>query len=98
MPLKKIVSVPPGETAVVEDMTAAEESEYLSIDVDAIAAQKEREWRDNELIKSDYTQLLDSPGLTAQQVTDWATYRQELRDMPAQVGFPNSHTRPTKPV
>jgi len=27
----------------------------------------------------------------------WRTYRQELRDIPAQAGFPNTVTWPTKP-
>ena len=28
---------------------------------------------------------------------DWATYRQALRDVPSQAGFPNTITWPTKP-
>lgn len=37
--------------------------------------------RDVLLSTSDFTQLADSP-LTGEQKTAWATYRQELRDLP----------------
>jgi len=34
----------------------------------------------------------------ADRITDdWTTYRQALRDIPAQAGFPSSVTWPTKP-
>ncbi|CAB4142449.1 Phage tail assembly chaperone protein [uncultured Caudovirales phage] len=50
-----------------------------------------RLWRSVELRNTDYTQLDDAPGDKAA----WATYRQALRDLPAQGGkiedaeFPN---------
>ena len=48
----------------------------------------------NRLLKeTDYTQLADAPGDTAA----WATYRQALRDIPAQDGFPFTVTWPTEP-
>ena len=37
-----------------------------------------RNWRNAELTKSDWTQIADS---TADKLA-WATYRQELRDLP----------------
>ena len=37
-----------------------------------------RNWRNAELAKSDWTQIADS---TADKLA-WATYRQELRDLP----------------
>ena len=50
--------------------------------------------RRNRLLKeTDYTQLADAPGDTAA----WATYRQALRDIPAQDGFPFTVTWPTEP-
>ena len=64
---------------------------------DEKAAAIERAWRDSELLSSDFTQLADAD-LTAGEVTDWATYRQELRDLPTLTGFPNTHTRPTAPA
>jgi hypothetical protein len=67
---------------------------------DADKEADERDWRDAELSASDWTQLGDvvtNGRLTAQQQTDWATYRQELADMPSLTGFPWTHTRPTRP-
>tara|TARA_Y100001963_G_scaffold149174_1_gene228232 strand:+ start:1642 stop:1884 length:243 start_codon:yes stop_codon:yes gene_type:complete len=40
--------------------------------------------RDLKLLKSDWTQLSDSP-LSEQKKTEWANYRQQLRDLPASV-------------
>lgn len=39
-----------------------------------------RMWRNRLLAESDWTQMPDSP-LTDSQKTQWATYRQSLRDM-----------------
>ena len=53
---------------------------------------EEKEWRDYELKASDYiVPLTDHPKHAA-----YMTYRQELRDYPAQEDFPNG-TRPVKP-
>lgn len=41
-----------------------------------------RRERDQRLYASDWTQIPDAP-LTAEQKAAWATYRQELRDVPA---------------
>jgi hypothetical protein len=38
--------------------------------------------RDTKLATCDWTQLADSP-LAAAKKTEWATYRQSLRDLPA---------------
>jgi len=52
----------------------------------------------NELLKdSDWTQLADKGGLADSKVTEWATYRQSLRDLPTASGWPHTHTLPTKP-
>lgn len=50
--------------------------------------------RDKLLTKSDWTQVADAPVDQAA----WATYRQELRDIPQQEGFPESVVWPTRPV
>lgn len=49
----------------------------------------------NQILKdSDWTQLPDIP----QAIRDtWAAYRQLLRDLPQQSGFPNNITWPTAP-
>lgn len=53
---------------------------------------KEKQWRDSELKASDFiVPLTDHP-----QHAAYMTYRQELRDYPAQEDFPNG-TRPQKP-
>ena len=49
--------------------------------------------RDSLLAESDWTQVADAPVDKAA----WATYRQALRDIPSQVGFPNEVTWPVKP-
>ena len=52
----------------------------------------ERRWRDSQLNASDFiVPLTDHP-----QHAAYMTYRQELRDYPAQADFPNG-TRPVKP-
>ena len=57
------------------------------------AASEIRTERDAKLTESDWTQVLDAPVDQAA----WATYRQVLRDIPAQAGFPNTVTWPAKP-
>jgi|TARA_R100000455_G_C6232444_1_gene93676 hypothetical protein len=52
-----------------------------------------REKRNSLLLESDWTQVADA----AIDKTAWAEYRQLLRDVPGQSGFPNSITWPTEP-
>jgi len=52
-----------------------------------------RIWRDRKLAASDWTQILDSPVDKAA----WATYRQALRDLPAQGGLVDDAEFPTAP-
>jgi hypothetical protein len=52
--------------------------------------------RNEALARSDWTQLPDVP-LTLEQKTAWATYRQALRDITAQPGFPDNINWPMKP-
>jgi hypothetical protein len=61
--------------------------------VDELAAAVRAE-RDRLLAASDWTQLPDVPEATR---TAWATYRQALRDVPEQAGFPENVVWPTKP-
>jgi hypothetical protein len=57
----------------------------------AASATKVRAQRDELLAKSDYMALAD-------RITDaWRTYRQALRDVPAQAGFPTNVTWPIEP-
>lgn len=48
------------------------------------------------LAESDWTQLADVP-LSAEQKAAWVAYRQQLRDVPSQTGFPDNISWPTKP-
>jgi len=74
------------EVTLSEDEIAAVNSEN--------AAQQDylvRNQRDSLLQQSDVYALAD-------RITDaWTTYRQALRDIPSQAGFPFSVTWPTKP-
>jgi hypothetical protein len=60
---------------------------------DAAQATAVRADRDRRLADSDWTQVADAPVDKAA----WATYRQGLRDVPAQAGFPWDITWPVKP-
>ena len=52
-----------------------------------------RDLRDQFLLKTDYLALSDGTLTPAM-----ATYRQELRDIPAQAGFPDTITWPQEPT
>jgi hypothetical protein len=52
--------------------------------------------RDRRLASCDFTQLPDAP-ISAAQKAKWSAYRQELRDIPLQAGFPNSVVWPIAP-
>jgi hypothetical protein len=55
--------------------------------------------RNSDLSKSDWTQAADSP-LSEEKKTEWANYRQQLRDMPNNLGDATSIedvTFPTPP-
>lgn len=48
------------------------------------------------LASSDWTQLPDVP-LSVEQKSDWAAYRQQLRDITSQTGFPDNIAWPIEP-
>jgi hypothetical protein len=76
-----------------EDATAEEqEAEYKAIK-DAEFASNARSQRNILLSESDWTQVDDAPV----NKTAWAVYRQELRDISSQEGFPISINWPIKP-
>lgn len=79
-----------GTEWVVEDIPVVEsdpEPEPVALEVSA------RSERDGLLLTSDWTQVDDSPV----DKSAWAIYRQLLRDIPSQAGFPNTITWPSKP-
>ena len=61
--------------------------------VDEQQAKSVRSSRDEKLKDSDWTQVADAPV----EKTVWATYRQALRDVPNQSGFPWEVTWPDAP-
>lgn len=73
---------------IIEDRTAEEIQKS-----DQALGEGIRSTRDALLSDSDWTQVADSPVDKAA----WATYRQALRDIPAQSGFPQTVNWPTSP-
>lgn len=61
---------------------------------DAAKANSLRAERNAKLAACDWTQVADAPVDTAA----WAVYRQELRDVPEQEGFPENIVWPTEPA
>lgn len=53
-----------------------------------------KNWRNSKLAQSDWTQLSDAP--VDQEA--WATYRQALRDLPAQGGSADEVKFPNEPA
>lgn len=74
--------------AVTERVMTAAEIASL-----APTAEQIRNQRNQLLTESDWTQVADAPVDQAA----WATYRQALRDIPQQEGFPTDIAWPTKP-
>ena len=73
--------------------TAAEQETAYKAMKDAEQAKAVRQTRTEKLKDSDWTQIADS---TADKAA-WATYRQALRDITAQSGFPWTITWPDAP-
>jgi len=74
--------------------TAAQHEAAYKAGKDAEQAKAVREDRNRRLAETDWTQLADAP-VNAQA---WATYRQALRDVTAQAGFPWDIAWPEKPT
>ena len=79
-------------TADEETAWDAKEAEYAAGANDRAAAEIRTE-RDAKLAETDWTQVADAPVDQAA----WASYRQSLRAVPEQAGFPNTVTWPTEP-
>ena len=76
-----------------EATTAAEQEVAYKAMKDAEQAASVRAQRGDKLKDSDWTQVADAPVDQAA----WATYRQALRDVTAQAGFPWTINWPTQP-
>ena len=75
------------------ETTAAEQEAAYKAQKDAEQAKSVREQRGTKLADCDWTQVADAPVDKAV----WATYRQALRDISKQDGFPWSINWPTQP-
>lgn len=64
---------------------------------DAAQAAEVRAQRNQKLAECDWTQLPDAP-LNGEQKFAWGDYRQKLRDVSAQAGFPWQVVWPVKPA
>lgn len=95
----------PAADALLEDSDLATDAAQYVIDQRAAAlaarpleikAAEVRAQRDRLLTACDWTQLPDSP-LTSGEKADWATYRQELRDLPQIYPDPDDVIWPEQP-
>jgi hypothetical protein len=82
--------------ANTEDATAIEQETVYKAQKDVEFAKAARESRDKLLSDCDWVVV---KALESQQSvpSEWATYRQALRDLPQQAGFPITITWPVKP-
>ena len=74
--------------------TAAQHQAAYQAQMDATQATSVRAQRDDKLAKCDWTQVADAPVDKAA----WATYRQALRDLTKETGFPWTFDWPTDPT
>jgi hypothetical protein len=82
-----------GPVFVDGETTAAEQEAAYKAMKDAERATAMRQQRTDKLKDSDWTQVADSPV----DQTAWAAYRQALRDITAQAGFPWTIDWPAQP-
>ena len=75
------------------EATAAEQEAAYKARLDAEQSDRVRADRNARLAACDWTQVLDAPVDTAV----WAAYRQDLRDVPSQTGFPWEVVWPVAP-
>ena len=74
------------------DWTVTEKTAEEITAINDETAKAVRNQRDQLLADTDWMGMSD-----VTMSTEWATYRQALRDVPSQAGFPNTITWPTEP-
>jgi len=79
-------------TAEEESQWEAEQAAWIA-NSDTRKAAEVRSERNAKLAATDWTQVAD----TTADKTAWATYRQALRNVPTQAGFPNTVVWPEAP-
>jgi hypothetical protein len=78
------------EVSKTQQEIEAEETQRTQLQAEEVRVERNR-----LLVESDWTQGRDIPDAIAEL---WATYRQELRDLPQQEGFPWDITWPEPPT
>jgi hypothetical protein len=84
---------------IIPDGCVEDNGQYQDCDPDLpepIVILNTKNTRNNLLQQSDWTQIPNGP-LTAEQQQAWAVYRQELRDITSQSGYPFNVIWPTPP-
>ncbi len=74
-----------------------EEEAAALIEKNVALAASVRRQRDNLLAASDWTQTVADSPLSDKERAAWSKYRQALRDLPAQAGFPETVDWPVAP-
>ena len=91
MTIQKEFNVSTGEYTTTN--LTQQEIDELNVRSNARLPDEVRQTRDGLLKKSDWSQIADAPV----DAEAWAAYRQALRNVPDQSGFPNEVTWPTEP-
>lgn len=86
---------------IAKNLTGFQTSEPVSrtskVPIPMSSADSQRRQRDMMLFDSDWTVMPDSP-LSETKIVEWKVYRQALRDIPLQPGFPDNIQWPVEPV
>lgn len=77
-------------------VTAAEHEAAYKASIDAEAAKNVRTTRDAKLAECDWL-VIKAAETGVPLAADWVAYRQALRDVPTQAGFPHNVEWPVKP-
>lgn len=85
-----------GHDISVDQAAKDADAPNIQAEKDTEAMRELRQKRDLLLSETDFTQLADAP-ITEQQKTDYATYRQALRDLPDNTVDVHNPVFPTKP-
>ena len=95
---KKVVEAPPVKNEAtgvwMQSWTEQDMNDEEKAEADSYQSMRIREVRNNKLAACDYTQVSDYP----RDGSSWHEYRQSLRDIPQQDGFPWDNNWPEEPV
>ena len=89
----RTVVITDARTGIVTERPMTEEELAVTTPTPEALATKARTQRGALLAQSDWTQVADAPV----DQTAWATYRQALRDITVQAGFPENIDWPVSP-